>query len=724
MKPSLASDVREADAVECDALVEQFVEAWRTGARPSAADWLAQYPDLRENRSLLLDIALEEFHQRQMAGEDTDSAAICRQFPEHAGEIGRLLSIHRLMQNNPAMFPHAAQPHWPSVGEEFQGCRLLAEMGRGAFSRVFLAQEAALGNRHVVVKVTQLGSAEALLQGKLDHPGIAPIHSVKPDSAHQLVALIMPYRGHATLTDLIDRIAAMQSVPVDDQIIREVARSAPPLNVPPGGHARGPDRRRPFIDGVLELTAQLAEALAYIHRAGIRHQDIKPSNVLLDTGGRPLLLDFNLAYDAHDQFSRQGGTLPYMAPERLAQLVSKNATAVDSADPRSDIYSLGVILYETLTGRHPFDVHSILDKKCTLAEAGTELMARQRGGLKSLVLSLPEADAQLDRLIQECLAWDADRRPASVEVVARELRKLSQPVFRGRRWLRGNRRSVRLLGIGLACCILAGVLALASRPSWFDREFRRGAAELAAGRPEVAEIHFANAHQADSRAIDATVGWAVALQRQGKYEAAAKAYLTSQPRDMRCFLGAGYCANQRKLFDEAIDCYQRAQRLGCDSPAMWNNLGFSYQRNSRNAQAAECFAQAIKLDQSSSAPFANRAINGLAEAVNEQRPLDPRAYQDIQRAIELDPKAAELHLFAARLLCYGGSPNEAARTKALNHVEKAIDLSADPKRLLEDEFLRPLQQEPRFTQSAARVRRSQPEATPLRLIDPLAQARM
>src|SRR5260221_5587323 len=132
----------------------------------------------------------------------------------------------------------------------------------------------------------------------------------------------------------------------------------------PKGAARG-ERSLPremlagmsYVEAILWIGARLADGLAHAHERGILHRDLKPANVLLTDEGQPMLLDFNLAEDTklrcEGTVAHAGGTLPYMSPEQMAGLVAGGARV----DARSDIYSLGVILFELLTGRHPFGTH-------------------------------------------------------------------------------------------------------------------------------------------------------------------------------------------------------------------------------------------------------------------------------------------------------------------------------------------------------------------------------
>src|SRR5262249_27802611 len=137
-------------------------------------------------------------------------------------------------------------------------------------------------------------------------------------------------------------------------LLEAARRSLPSGTLPPEvPDLASPDAvllRGAFQDGALHLAVQLADALAFVHAQGVLHGDLKPSNVLLGPDGRPRLLDFNLSADVQAAYDQLGGTATYMSPE---QLRSSNPAAA-GFDDRSDIFSLGVVLYELLCGRHPF----------------------------------------------------------------------------------------------------------------------------------------------------------------------------------------------------------------------------------------------------------------------------------------------------------------------------------------------------------------------------------
>src|SRR5262249_48765574 len=107
------------------------------------------------------------------------------------------------------------------------------------------------------------------------------------------------------------------------------------------------------------IVARLAEALQHAHERGVLHRDIKPSNVLLAADGQPLLLDFNIAENIKAEQAQKravlGGPVAYMAPEHLRAIANRDPVQAAQVDRRSDVYSLGMVLYELLTGCSPFD---------------------------------------------------------------------------------------------------------------------------------------------------------------------------------------------------------------------------------------------------------------------------------------------------------------------------------------------------------------------------------
>src|SRR5262249_5520868 len=157
-----------------------------------------------------------------------------------------------------------------------------------------------------------------------------------------------------------------------------------------------------FVEAVCWLGARLAEALAHAHGKGILHRDIKPANILLNRYGRPLLADFNVAFDAQrtpGPGGGLGGTLAYMAPEHLDAFDPAGDTPAEAVDERSDVYPRGVVLFELLTGRLPFPAAPSGDLVLALGQMAAE---RRRGvPLEGRSVEVPDV---LGRVLGRCLA--------------------------------------------------------------------------------------------------------------------------------------------------------------------------------------------------------------------------------------------------------------------------------------------------------------------------------
>ncbi len=211
----------------------------------------------------------------------------------------------------------------PTPAPVIGGCRIVRHIARGDFGALYLAEDEATGAA-VALKMVRLADADASHRFRsetravaaLDHPGI--VRCLRFGDAHSQGWIVLDWLPGADLR-----------------------RYAEPQRLLP----------RPVV---LEMAARIADALAHAHDRGVVHRDLKPANVRCDLGaGRVTLTDFGSAWLADAQRTRSGlivGTPQYMAPEQLAG---------SQADPRSDLYALGVVLYELLTGTLPFSGDSI-----------------------------------------------------------------------------------------------------------------------------------------------------------------------------------------------------------------------------------------------------------------------------------------------------------------------------------------------------------------------------
>ncbi|GEM_PF-593603 len=448
-----------------------------------------------------------------------------------------------------------AQPYAPAtipslgtldVGDEFAGYRLLARLGKGAFGRVYLAEECNLARRLVVVKISEQHLQEPHALARLQHSHIVPIYSLHDDPLSGLQAVVMPYLGGTTLDcvlrcigdptqtsltgrellELVDShtLATLRHLyqgepgsssdglelsirPVGSRshtaepnwsvtaptLLQQVTVTRPNEQDPRSDPGKFPtgllSRLRTWFQGAEQVVgesardtlskltyeqaiqwigARLAQALHHAHSRGVLHRDIKPGNILLAQDGRPLLLDFNLAYVQHaESVSRAiGGTLAYMSPEHLRAFRDRGKGAV-TLDERADIFSFGVVLYEALTGTLPFPAASgRVDD-----EALDDLIESRYTPPPRLRRLNPRVSPALEAIVHRCLAPDPNQRYQSAAELAEDLQRdldqlatkfVREPSvrYRLRKWIR--RHPKLTLSLAATCMILAVIGAAAT----------------------------------------------------------------------------------------------------------------------------------------------------------------------------------------------------------------------------------------------------------------------
>jgi tetratricopeptide (TPR) repeat protein/predicted Ser/Thr protein kinase len=374
--------------------------------------------------------------------------AACRAALDTVRENNALLA--QIAQSRGALAPPGAAGAAPAI----PGYEILGELHRGGQGVVYRARQAAT-HRPAAVKILLAGAfatsrqrrrfeREVELVAGLRHPGIVTVY----DSGHMAdggMWLAMEYLEGRTLDDFVRDEAAAGRL---------------------GLRAR------------LRLMARVCAAVAHAHQRGIIHRDLKPANVIVDASGEPRVLDFGLARAADPVVSGNQatvtsagsflGTLAYASPEQAAGDPAQ-------VDVRSDVYALGVMLYETLTGTLPYPVtgrlSDVIDSICTAPprapEAGAGLAQR--------------LDRDVETILLTALAKDPARRYESADALRRDLEhylanepidaRRDSPLYVLRKMLARHRLA--------AAAVLAGVLLLAAFGAAMSVLYRRAASEAA-----------------------------------------------------------------------------------------------------------------------------------------------------------------------------------------------------------------------------------------------------
>ncbi|MCP3914014.1 MAG: protein kinase [bacterium] len=365
------------------------------------------------------------------------------------------------------LLAHARPPPPETDTERVLGdFRLLGELGRGGMGVVYDAEQISLGRR-VAVKVLPGRLAldpgrrarferESRLAASLDHPGIAKV--ISADSDGEVVWFAMERIDGAPLDQVLLRTAVTQSASMTgrrlESVVGDVARE----------HGVGGSRieaatdksgstvwRSGYVDTVVRIGAQIADALQHAHQQGVIHRDVKPGNVLLRRDGSAVLTDFGLARELQaPSVTLTGdflGTPSYSAPEQLA---GERA----SVDHRTDVFALGVTLYELLTHKKPFEASSS-------DEVRTRILTVEPPRPRRLNRKIPP---DLSSVLLKALEKDPNRRYQSAAAMAADLRAVAQgrPVKaqvvrlhrRGWRWCRRNRWAATALASMLGVVLL------------------------------------------------------------------------------------------------------------------------------------------------------------------------------------------------------------------------------------------------------------------------------
>ncbi|MBL9123871.1 MAG: protein kinase [Planctomycetaceae bacterium] len=411
--------------VDIDRICDRYEEDWRQGQPRPLDAYLAEL-DPSISGQLFQELVLVDRELRGGAAETPTWDDYRSRFPTFATEIEELRFQHEISTANGELEP-SVELRLPGRVARFQ---LLDEVGRGAGGVVWKALDPRL-SRFVALKLPHADRhwedlelsrffVEARAAAKLNHPNIVRVHEVDQVDKH-------PY----IVSDFID----------------------------------GQDLRQLLSDSTLTprqaaaLARDIARALQHAHDRGVIHRDIKPSNVLIDTAGCPYLADFGLAKDADRdaQVTRHGailGTPAYMSPEQASGGAAK-------VDERTDVYSLGVVLYEMLTRQRPFSgqPYSLASEQLRSdPPRPRSIVAAIPRDLETICLKSIEAQPDARYESAAAMADDLDRYLAGVPVEAGGYGRLAT-AFRKLKRHPERILIVCLAGLSLAALSAAGLMA-------------------------------------------------------------------------------------------------------------------------------------------------------------------------------------------------------------------------------------------------------------------------
>lgn len=596
-----------------DQACNHFEAAWRSGQRPRLEDALPTVPE-QDRTALLRELMCIDVDYRRALGEECRAEDYLARFPElDSAWLAGVLA-------------HEAPPETRAVRY-----RLVRFHAKGGLGEVHVAFDTEL-RREVALKRMQAQHhgdpdsyrrflREAAITGRLEHPGVVPVHGLIHD-ADGRPCYAMRFIEGESLRDALRRL-----------------------------HAAGPDALPGLtLRQLLTRFVTVCQTVAYAHSRGVIHRDLKPSNIMLGKYGETLVVDWGLAKERADpedtaedgrgspdsgspldegtQTGQSFGTPAYMSPEQASGHTKH-------VGPAGDIYSLGATLYAVLTGRAPYPE----------TPAGGLVSPIPPGGFAAPRAVKPDVPRALEAICLKAMAPRPEDRYATAMDLAADLERwlADEPVSayrepwtrRVRRWMKRRRTwmtAIAALIVGAVPLLAALVVLLENERGRTEAERQTATqnAERALGaRDRARDAVFSMGHMAQSGILSSKV-----IRRQN-LDAARKtfsAFLREYPEDRGLFsqvgefhfhyawvcMETGEWQEAREAYHEALPYYERllreepTLRFALRRAICWSDLGLANHMLGRASQAEQAYSRALQLYEevqggSELVPFANRA---------------------------------------------------------------------------------------------------------------------
>ncbi len=388
-------------------------------------EYVEDFPELAEKGEVPCDLIYEEYHVRRQTDDPPESQLYYSRFPKQVEKLRRMMTLEPNHMTTTTLMAGKREADL-DVGQQIDDFDLLVKLGKGSFGSVFLARQRSM-QRLVALKISRDRGVEPQTLAQLDHPHIVRVYDQRVLADRKLQLMYMQHIPGGTLQDVMETArehppALRSGKIVIETIDRQLDRHG--ATPPTDSSTRRKLSTASWAEAVCWIGSKLAAALEYAHSRGVLHRDIKPANVLLAADGAPKLVDFNVSFSSKLEGATPaayfGGSLAYMSPEQIEAYNPDHERGPGELDGRSDVYSLGIVLWELLTGARPFGEEHL---EGSWSETLQKLIASRRAGLSETALKAipPDWPLGLPQILASCLASDVGDRPPSAGQLARQL---------------------------------------------------------------------------------------------------------------------------------------------------------------------------------------------------------------------------------------------------------------------------------------------------------------